>query len=314
MPALVVCSERADNGGRTCRQRWRERAEFWCDECGHRLDHEHGKHAERVEGCPLCVLRLEDKPASRRRSADGRFQPGRFQRGARVPGGRVELTVSGHDQGPLDPVPEKRARTDWHANGDLRSRMPCDRSGGDWPAQRGGDPKPPAILALYEDIAEEFLPRAIFGQYPQGLISKVLPWLRCRRDEVLHVCSGCLPPGEGTRVDVRPDARPDVIADGRALPFADSSFAAVMLDPPYTEQYARDLYGTDYPLPAHLLREAARVVRPCGRIAFVHYLVPMPPEGTFHVKVLGCSTGFGFPMRAVTIYEKEQDGLFQGGI
>lgn len=279
VPALVVCEARADNGGRTCRQRWRNFAEFWCKACTSRVDHEHGKHAEDpFPGCSLCVLRLEDKPASRRRSKEARYQPGRHEhRRARVPGTLgvpFELVVSGYDPGP--------------------------------------DPGPPAILALYEDIAEEFLPRAVFGQYPAGLIKKVLPWLRCRRDQVLHVCSGCLPPGEGIRVDVRPDARPDVVADGRALPFATDSFEAVMIDPPYTEQYARDLYGTEYPLPAHLLAEAARVVRPCGRIAFVHYLVPMPPEGTFHVKVLGCSTGFGFPMRAVTIYEKEQDGLFQG--
>ncbi len=104
-------------------------------------------------------------------------------------------------------------------------------------------------------------------------------------------------------------ARPDVLADGRALPFANGSIAAVMLDPPYTVQYAQDLYGVEYPRPSHLLREAARVVRPCGRIAFVHYLVPMPPPRCSLVRVLGLSTGFGFPMRAVTIFEREQDSL-----
>lgn len=62
-------------------------------------------------------------------------------------------------------------------------------------------------------------------------------------------------------------------------------------------------------LPSHLLAEAARVVRPSGRIAFVHTLVPMPPPGCRVVKVLGLSTGFGFHMRAVTIYEREQARL-----
>lgn len=190
---------------------------------------------------------------------------------------------------------------------------------GSWPAS-GEDPRPPAICALYEDQAQEDLfeeergekrdQRKVFGQYPRALIGKVLPWLRCRRHEVLHVCSGCLPPGEGIRVDIRPDARPDILADGRALPLAGDSIAAVMIDPPYTEQYAQDLYGVEYPRPSHLLAEAARVVRPSGRIAFVHYLVPMPPPRCHLIKVLGLSTGFGFQMRAVTIFERDQPGLW----
>jgi hypothetical protein len=31
------------------------------------------------------------------------------------------------------------------------------------------------------------------------------------------------------------------------------------------------------------------------------------------VKVFGLSTGFGCPMRAVTVYEKEQDALIERG-
>jgi SAM-dependent methyltransferase len=199
------------------------------------------------------------------------------------------------------------------------------RAGGDWPELRAhlggkrgvksggknlGEPRRPAICFLYEDLADPRVPVPVFGMYPVALIPKILPWLKCARREVLHVCSGGLPPGEGIRVDVRPEACPDILADGRHLPLADGSAAAVMLDPPYTEQYARDLYGTDYPVPAHLLAEAARVVRDGGRIVFVHYFTPNPPPGCRWVKSFGLSTGFGFPMRAVTIYEREQRHLF----
>lgn len=197
-----------------------------------------------------------------------------------------------------------------------RGRMPG--TNGSWPAT-GDDPSPPAICVLREDLAQEELfeeerlgrplPRKVFGQYPRDLIKKVMPHLHCNRSEVLHVCSGSLPPGEGIRVDINPAARPDIIADGRRLPFRDGSIAAVMLDPPYTEQYAADLYGCDYPRPSHLLAEAARVVRPCGRIAFVHYIVPMPPPGCRFVRWWGCSMGFGFQVRAVSIWEREQDRL-----
>ena len=213
-------------------------------------------------------------------------------------------------------------------NGRRRRRFGVEDEGrrvqgaaGSWPVKRSGaknlfEPRPPAIGFLYDDLAElEELerPEAIFGQYPGSFIGKILPWLRCERREVLHVCSGALPPGEGIRVDLRPEARPDLLADGRALPLRSGSVAAVLLDPPYTEHYARDLYGVDYPRPSHLLREAARVVRPCGRIAFVHYITPNPPPNCRVVKVFGLSTGFGFPMRAVTIYERGQDELQLAG-
>lgn len=183
---------------------------------------------------------------------------------------------------------------------------------GSWPGN-GVAPKPPAFCALYPVMEPEHdeLPEAVFGQFPRSLIRKLLPWLACERREVLHVCSGSLPRGEGIRVDVRREARPDVLADGRQLPFADGSIAGVLIDPPYTRQYARDLYGVDYPRPSHLLAEASRVVRPCGRIGFVHYLVPMPPPGCQHVKTIGLSTGMGVHMRAVTFFEREQDNLFE---
>lgn len=177
-------------------------------------------------------------------------------------------------------------------------------------------PKRPPVLVLYEDLAEldnAPEPVAVYGQYPRGFIKKMLPWLRCERHEILHVCSGSLPRGEGIRVDVRPDAHPDILADGRSMPMiATGSIAAVMLDPPYSEGYAKSLYGIEYPRPAHLLREAARVVRPGGRIAIVHYITPKPVVGTRFVKAFGLSTGFDMPMRAVTIFEREQVGLFGG--
>jgi SAM-dependent methyltransferase len=176
------------------------------------------------------------------------------------------------------------------------------------------EPKPPAIGFLYEDLAPSLkIPKAVFGQYPRTLIPALLPWLLCERREILHVCSGSLPQGEGVRVDIRPDAHPDIVADGRALPFADGSLAAAMADPPYNRHYAKDLYGVEYPRPSHLLREIARVVRPGGRFAFVHYITPNPPPRCRFVKAFGLSTGFGFPMRAVTVYERRHADLVEVG-
>lgn len=173
------------------------------------------------------------------------------------------------------------------------------------------DARPPALLVLHDPwmLDPPPPPVPVFGQFPRGLIDQLLPLLRARRHEVLHVCSGSLPPGEGIRVDLRQEARPDVRADGRALPFRSGAFRAVLLDPPYTPEYAEGLYGTDYPLPSHLLAEAARVVQPGGRVALVHFSVPYPPKGCRFVRVVAVSTGCGYALRAVTFFEREQDSL-----
>lgn len=217
-----------------------------------------------------------------------------------------------------DGIPAERSRTDFAGSSTRRlarrtskrgrpeaapNRVALDH-GGTMPVA-GLAPKPPPVLVLYEDASDELAPAPVYGQYPRGLIAKLLPWLRCARHQILHVCSGSLPRGEGIRVDIRPEAQPDFLADGRHLPFADGEHHAVMLDPPYSAGYARSLYGVDYPRPSHLLREAARVTRPGGRIAIVHYITPKPVAGTRLIKAFGLSTGFDMPMRAVTIYERD---------
>lgn len=212
---------------------------------------------------------------------------------------------------PLDTGAPGRGTKDWPQ---LRAHLGAQRGAKRIGGKDLGAPRRPAICFLYEDLAELAElegdgPEQVFGMYPRSFIPKILPWLRCGRRQVVHVCSGGLPPGEGIRVDIRPEARPDILADGRHLPFEDGSVDALLIDPPYTEHYARDLYGVSYPRPAHLLREAARVVKPQGRIGFVHYITPNPPPMTRVVKVFGLSTGFGFPMRAVTIFEREQHSL-----
>lgn len=165
-------------------------------------------------------------------------------------------------------------------------------------------PRRPAVWAVVET---QHSPVPVYGAYPKGFIPWALRMLGCDRcpAEVLHVCSGALTKEDvrdGTRVDLRPEASPDVVADGRALPFPAASWRGVLIDPPYSPEYARDLYGTEYPRPSHLLAEAARVVRFGGRIGILHFLVPSPPKGCEIVTVRGITQGCGYRIRALTIY------------
>jgi ubiquinone/menaquinone biosynthesis C-methylase UbiE len=76
-------------------------------------------------------------------------------------------------------------------------------------------------------------------------------------------------------------------------------------------EYAETLYKTDYPRPSHLLREAARVAKPGGRIGFVHFLVPLPPEGWYLEDCWGITQGCGYRIRALSIFRRrEGPGLF----
>ena len=180
--------------------------------------------------------------------------------------------------------------------------------------KRGAPPKQPALWTSppTHDHPEPDDPPGVWGSYPKGFLQWAVPQLQCAPSEVLHLCSGAIPRGVGrARVDLRRDARPDVVADARQLPFADASFAAVMIDPPYSVEYARDLYGIGYPRPSHLLAEASRVLRPCGRVGILHFLVPMPPKDPrcSLVSVRGVTTGCGYRIRAFSVFEREQDGL-----
>lgn len=179
----------------------------------------------------------------------------------------------------------------------------------------GSPPMAPCLWDSPETLLGEAAPGlkgdAVYGQYPKRFIPWAAKLLRAAPDRILHMCSGSLPPGQGfLRVDLRRAAAPDIVADARKLPFADGVFDAVMIDPPYSVEYADGLYGVEYPRPSHLLAEASRVVKPCGRIGFLHFIVPSPPPGCRIDAIRGVTTGCGFRIRAFTVFEREQDGLF----
>lgn len=113
-----------------------------------------------------------------------------------------------------------------------------------------GVPKP---VQHFEDFPDG-------GGYPKGFLEWAFAVMGCEDpSRVLHLCSGSVL--SGVRVDIRPERKPDIVADCRSVPLPDGSFDFILADPPYSEEYARNLYGTadHYPLPGQIVKAQAGI-------------------------------------------------------
>lgn len=146
------------------------------------------------------------------------------------------------------------------------------------------------------------------GGYPKRFLEHAFSTLGVEDpDAVLHLCSGSV--RGGVTVDIRPEMSPTIVADCRNVPLPDASQRWIMADPPYSETYAENLYGTGkaYPKPGQILAEAARLLVPGGRVGLLHFLVPMVRKPLKLIGVWGITTGAGYAIRAWSVFEKGQD-------
>ena len=96
-------------------------------------------------------------------------------------------------------------------------------------------------------------------------------------DDYVHFFSGMAT--SGFRIDINKDTNPDLVADVHSVSLKDCSFEGGMADPPYTPEFAKDLYDTEYPKWGTWTKELVRLVKPGGRIGVMHnYIVPRLPD------------------------------------
>lgn len=176
----------------------------------------------------------------------------------------------------------------------------------------------PALFAMRPALELGVFPDG--GGYPLGFVEAAAKLLHADLRDIVHLCAGSVTGGLLT-IDARaevldedhefhqPGMRPDVVADVRWLPLGPATVDAILVDPPYDQDYAHDLYRTGriYPTPKVLLREAAVALRPGGRVAMLHHLVPILPDGLRQVGVWGVATGPGYRIRALTVCERTHD-------
>lgn len=137
-----------------------------------------------------------------------------------------------------------------------------------------------------------FLPRPKPDHYKGGMplyaeewLVKLAKELLGKEPEILQLFCGM---GKfGFRVDIKPEVKPDLIADAHtfASQMGDRMFDVVLADPPYSTEEARDLYGTPKLNYKKWTAEADKVLRPGGLLIVYHkYVVPNPNPDLYVVE------------------------------
>lgn len=109
----------------------------------------------------------------------------------------------------------------------------------------------------------------------------------------------------GWRIDVNPDVEPDIVADAHQLPIRDNSIDMIILDPPYSEEYSKEIFGTGKVRYWTYIREAVRVCKPGGYIAMYHLYEPGLPKGVRWSRRIFVGTRKWHKPRVCCVWQKE---------
>ncbi len=117
----------------------------------------------------------------------------------------------------------------------------------------------------------------LYGTFPPTTLERLLSMFQdIKPAETLHVFSGALGPGLGTRLDIDPAKHPDVVGDAvnASTLFAGKQFKLVTADPPYEPDDAAR-YGFAMPNKRLVVRGLAAVVPPGYYLAWMDERPPI---------------------------------------
>ena len=87
----------------------------------------------------------------------------------------------------------------------------------------------------------------------------------------------------GLRVDLKAEVNPDIIADAHNLPIT-KQFDCIIADPPYSDDEAKELYGTGKLSYKKWAAECDRLLKPGGLLVIYHkYMMPNPNPERYRV-------------------------------
>jgi hypothetical protein len=124
-------------------------------------------------------------------------------------------------------------------------------------------------------LGQDYRGSGYYGSYPPNYLRRIMSMFPDAQN-ILHLFSGSLPPGNYTRLDINQKLNPDICGDAERL----SSFIEVgkydliIADPPYSSEDAEH-YGTPFISRNKVLKECA-LVMPCGGyLIWLDQVMPM---------------------------------------
>ena len=141
------------------------------------------------------------------------------------------------------------------------------------------------------------------GSVPLHFEIKLQRFLGIENTKLLNMFSG----GSkmGITMDINPDTHPDYVADCHNMTFVDNTFDNVFLDPPYSDEESKEMYGTGKLKPSKYINEAVRVCKHGGLICCYHVYWTPRPKGTKYLGIIAVITRVYHKPRVCTIFQKE---------
>lgn len=153
-----------------------------------------------------------------------------------------------------------------------------------------------------------FSPRTETG-YPGGFPLGFMKWVQAQwwGDHRCYLCSGGIEDAGATRVDVKTEVGATHVEDARKTSLPADAYDWVMIDPPYSKELAKRLYGTHKVFGSidAFTKEAARITAPGGLILTLSYQVPKRITGCDLLACCGIyQTVSVAHMRCFTVWRK----------
>lgn len=74
----------------------------------------------------------------------------------------------------------------------------------------------------------------------------------------------------GFKVDIKEENVPDKVADAHSLPYPDNHADLVLIDPPFSDEYSEELFGTDKINLERCIEESTRICKEGGFVVVYH--------------------------------------------
>lgn len=114
----------------------------------------------------------------------------------------------------------------------------------------------------------------------------------------------------GFRVDIKPEVKPDLIADAHEVSRylgKTKKFDVILADPPYSNEEAKDLYGTDKLKYKIWTNECSKLLRPGGLLIIYHkFVMPNPNPDIYEVVKRAFIGNRPYHLPRVAIYFKKK--------